>query len=208
MAFMLAKAPLDRPQPIPEDPASGRARYEQIAKDVAEVVRTEPSLYKGPDGKLRTTMVVLSTMLFESNFRYDVDYGIGPSAKGDQGRSVCMMQINVGNGRSIAWNTAQNRFAWPHDPPEEVQRGYTAKELVGDRQTCIRTGLRYIRMSFQSCHHMPEKDWLRAYVSGVCHYGAETSMWRMDTAKRWYRQHPPGFDDTVLVAKDEEDDEK
>ena len=204
---MLSKAPLDRPQPIPESPEAGMAQYEQIAADVETVIRSEKPLYKGPDGKLRTTMVVLSTMLYESNFRYDVDYGIGPSGKGDNGRSVCMMQINLGQGRSISWNVVHDRAAMPTDPTYEIERGWTAKELLADRQKCIRTGLRYIRMSFASCHHMPEQDWLRAYVSGACVYGAETSAGRIGLAKGWYRKHRPDFDDTILLSEPSEKDE-
>lgn len=202
MAFMLSKAPVDRPHYIPEakeSAAEARTRYEQIATDIAEVLKTERPLFKGKDGKIRTSSVILSVMFHESGFRRDVDLGLGKLAKGDNGNSVCMMQLNIGKGKTMKWNTVQDRAALPSDPPSEVQEGWTAKEILADRKKCIRAGLRVLRLSFGSCSSMPQKDWLRVYASGSCQGGAKESASRMGLAMRWYSAHPPGFDDSVLL---------
>lgn len=202
VAFMLAKAPVGRTHYIPEAKESAedtRARYEQIATDIAEVLKTEPPLYKGTNGKVRTSSILLSIMFHEGGFRRDVDLGLGKLARGDHGNSVCLMQINVGKGRTAKWNTVKNRAALPADPAEEVVEGWTAKELLEDRQKCVRAGLRILRSSFGACSSMPQKDWLRVYASGSCQGGAKESASRMGLAMRWYSEHKPGFDDSVFA---------
>lgn len=203
VAFMVAKAPLNRPHYIPEakeSPAETQARYEQIAHDIAEVLKTEKPLFKGPDGKVRTSSVILSIMFHESGFRRDVDLGLGKLARGDHGNSVCMMQINVGKSRTQKWNKVQNRFALPNDPATELEEGSSAAELLADRKKCIRHGLRLIRLSFASCGRMPQKDWLRVYASGSCSGGEKESASRMGVAMSWYKAHKPSFDDSALSA--------
>lgn len=201
---MVAKAPLDRPHYIPEAQETveqGMARYESIASDVAEVMRTEKPLFKGADGKLRTSALIMSVMLHEGGFRRDVDLGLGAHSKGDHGNSVCLMQLNVGKGRSFAWNVVKDRAPRPADPPSEIQQGWTAKELLADRKKCITAGLRVMRVSFASCGRMPQRDWLRAYASGSCDAGAPESASRMGLAFRWYAANRPAFDDSVLTPE-------
>lgn len=203
MAFMLAKAPLDRPTYIKEAKETQeekRDRYEQIATDIAEVLKTERPLFKGPDGKIKTSSVILSVMFHESGFRRDVDLGIGKMAKGDHGNSVCMMQLNIGQGKTTKWNVVQDRPAYPNDPPAEVEDGWTAKDVLADRKKCIRAGLRLLRLSFGACSALPQKDWLRVYASGSCKEGGKESATRMGLAMKWYSAHPPGFNDSVLLT--------
>ena len=202
LAFMLTKAPVDRPHYIPEAKETQdetRARYEQIANDIADVLKTEKPLFKGADGKIRTSSVILSVMFHESGFRRDVDLGLGKLARGDHGNSVCMMQLNIGKGKTMKWNTVQDRAAYPNDPPAEVQDGWTASEVLADRKKCIRAGLRLLRLSFKACPSLPQKDALRVYGSGSCEGAAKESASRMGLAMRWYAAHPPGFDDSVLL---------
>jgi len=203
VAFMLAKAPVDRPHFIPEakeTPAETQVRYEQIAADIADVLKTEKPLFKGPDGKIKTSSLILSVMFHESGFRRDVDLGQGQVAKGDHGNSVCMMQLNIGKGRTFQWNTVQNRAVLPSDSASEIVEGWTAQEVLADRKKCIRAGLRVLRASFASCARLPQTDWLRAYASGNCEHGASESASRMGMATRWYTTHKPSFDDTTLDA--------
>ncbi len=200
---MLARAPVDRPHYIPDAKETAdetRARYEQIATDIAEVLKTEQPLFRGPSGKVRTSSVILSVMFHESGFRRDVDLGLGKYAKGDKGRSVCLMQLNVGAGRTLRWNVAKDRYAIPSDPESEVVEGWTAKEILEDRKKCIRSGLRMLRLSFRACSSMPQQDWLRVYASGSCQGGGRESASRIGLAMRWYGSHPPGFNDSVLDA--------
>jgi len=201
VAFMLAKAPLTRPHYIPEAKETveeGQVRYESIAADIAEVLKDEKPLFKGPDGKLRTSALILSVMFHESGFRRDVDLGLGKLSKGDNGNSVCLMQLNIGKGKTMKWNKVLNRPAYPADPKEDLEEGWTAKEVLADRKKCIRAGLRLLRLSFGSCGPNP-KDWLRIYASGNCKSGAKESASRVGLAQRWYAANKPSFDDTVFL---------
>jgi len=202
--FMTTVSPPGRPQYIEkakETKEEAVIRYESIATDIATIVAQEPSLFKGPEGKAKTASVVMSVIFFESSFRRDVDTGEGPMARGDGGNSACLMQLNIGRGRTIPWNIKKNRYALPADPPDEVQKGFTADELLADRKTCILAGLRTLKMAFGACSRLPPKDWLRAYASGSCSKGAEASALRMNLALRWYSQHRPDFKDVDLLPQ-------
>ena len=200
---MVAKAPLNRPHYIPEakeTSAETQARYEQIAADIVEVIKTEKPLFKGVDGKIRTSSVILSVMFHESGFRRDVDLGLGKLARGDHGNSVCLMQLNIGKGHTAKWNRVQGRFALPSDSESDLEAGLSAGDILANRQRCIRHGLRLIRLSFASCGRMPQKDWLRVYTSGSCSGGEKESASRMGVALGWYQAHKPLFDDSSLTA--------
>ncbi len=223
MTFITMHAPPGRPQFIPEAQESKEeavTRYESIAADIYEVLQTEKPLFRGQSGKARTATVILSLMLHESGFRKDVDTGVGTQARGDNGRSWCLLQQNVGTGRTLAWNIKEDRpakpickggqvstRAVPCDLEADVHPGFTGPELVGDRKNCIRAGLRAMRMSFAACGRMSNKDWLRSYASGSCEGGSEASARRMNLAMTWFANHRPETDTllfpTVQVASSE-----
>lgn len=215
MMFITMHAPPGRPQFIEEAKETkeeATARYESIGTDIHEVLKTDKPLFGGKHGKARTTAVILSLMLHESGFRKDVDTGIGTQARGDHGNSWCMLQQNVGRGRTLAWNIKQDRPAYaickpeqvsstryPCDQADDVHPGYTGPELVADRKNCIRAGLRAMRMSFAACRSLPTADWLRSYASGSCTGGSEASARRMNLAMTWFSNHRPETD-IVLFA--------
>jgi hypothetical protein len=215
LTFTNMYAPPGRPQYLPaaqETREEAVARYESIATDIHEVLQGEKSLFGGKHAKARTTAVLLSLMLHESGFRKDVDFGIGPESRGDGGRSWCMLQQNIGNGRTLAWNIVENRPAKlickegqtstrsvPCDKESDVHPGWTGPELVADRKNCIRAGLRAIRMSFSACRAMPVNEWLRSYASGSCSGGGEASARRMNLAMTWFSRYKPEVD-SVLFA--------
>jgi hypothetical protein len=141
--------------------------------------------------------VLLSVSFHESGFRKDVDEGKGKFARGDHGRSWCLMQMNVGSGRTRDWNLAKSRFALATDPEEEVEKGYTGQELVEDRKKCFQAGLRLIVGT--SCKSLPPSEWLRAYASGSCEKGSDESKSRMGLAIRWFDRHRPAFKDIEII---------
>lgn len=203
LSFMVTVAPPGRNTYIPEANETrddAQARYEAIARDVAEVVwdSGERPLFQGPNGRARTTALILSVMLHESAFRKDVDTGVGKLARGDGGRSWCLMQLNVGAGRTIAWNKSRYRYARPGDPADEVVDGFSGPMLVQDRRNCIRAGLRGIHGV--RCGGLPVREWLRAYASGSCEKGSTESRRRMDVAISWYNNHKPAFTDADIYA--------
>jgi len=198
LAFMVAVAPPGRTtfyEEAQETEVEATARYKSIAEDVVEVVY-DPSvkpLFRGDNGRSRTVSVILSIMLHESGFMKNVDYGVGKYARGDKGNSWCLMQINVGSGRTLKWNTAHDRLPRWGDDPADISDGYTGQELVDDRKKCIAEGLKVLRVSFSSCNGMglPLDQRLRVYASGKCTAGAEGSTARMGTAIRWFHNSAP-----------------
>ena len=215
LSFMVAAAAPGRATYITEateTKAEAQERYEAIAGDLAEVVWSpnEKPLFRGSDGRARTAAVLLSIMLHESAFRKDVDSGIGKHARGDSGRSWCMMQINIGTGKTLPWNKVKYRFAKPVcpedkpatsqcDPKEEIEEAMTGQDLVEDRRNCMRAGLHLIHGV--RCGGLPVREWLRAYASGSCENGSVESQARMDLAISWYGRHKPDFKDSDILPE-------
>lgn len=108
------------------------------------------------------------------------------------------MQLNVGQGKTKAWNKIQKRFARPDDNPEEVLEGWSGEELVQDRKNCIRAGLHL--MVSAACKGQGPLGWLRGYASGSCDKGEQASRTRVGLAIRWLNQRKPGFKDEDLIA--------
>lgn len=193
LSFIVAAAPPGRTTYYAEAQETkdvALARYESIARDVVDVVYDPNTkvLFGGPNGRARTVSVVLSIMLYESGFGSNVDYGIGKFARGDNGNSWCLMQLNVGSGRTLKWNTKYDRSVRWGDKAEDISEGVTGLEMVKDRKKCIREGLKGLRLSFSSCQGMnlPLNQKLRVYGSGSCQGAAKASALRMDTAIRWF----------------------
>ena len=202
VAFMTQFSPPGGPTWVAEAKESkteAEARYEDIAKDIQTVVSEEEPLFKGAYGRIRTASVILSIMFHESGFRKDVDLGLGKLAKGDGGNSVCMMQLNIGKGRTFAWNTKKLRPALPADPPDEVMAGWNQKEISADRKKCIRAGYRIIKISFGAGRSLPMLDWLRVYASGSTTAGSKESQARMGLALKYYAAHKPDFTDQDIL---------
>ncbi len=205
MSFIVVAAPVDRPQFIPEAKETSEeatARYQSIADDIASVVWNpqNPPLFKGPEGRAKTAAIMLGIMKFESGFRKDVDLGVGKQSRGDGGRSWCLMQINIGNGRTMPWNIKYQRLPTPNDPKDEVVQGWTGLELVTDRKKCVEAGYRIMKVSFEMCHNLPVGDWLRVYASGSCDGGAKQSQARVNFGVKWFNANKPTFTDDEALA--------
>lgn len=173
-----------------ESQAEAMARYDSIAQDLVDVVydpATTP-LFKGPDGRSRTVTILLSLALYESGFMKNVDQGVGKFARGDHGNSWCLLQLNVGSGRTIRWNAKFDRAVKYTDDPADIVEGFTGPEMVQDRKKCFIAGLRNLRSSFNSCRGLPFDQSLRAYGSGSCEKGGKASAVRMHTAMKFWDQ--------------------
>lgn len=192
LSFMVSVAPPGRKTfyvEAQETQEEALARYQSIAEDIVYVVYDPNTkvLFRGANGRSRTVSVVLSIMLHESGFMKNVDYGIGKYARGDKGRSWCLMQLNIGAGKTWSWNVKYNRRPRWGDNPSDIVDGYTGPELVKDRRLCIQEGLKVLRMSFSACRGVPLNQKLRAYASGSCSNGQQQSAMRMNTAIRWFQ---------------------
>ncbi len=148
-------------------------RYAAIAHDIAQVALdpAEPPLFPGPQGRAQTALVMASVAFYESGgYRRDVDFGIGKRARGDSGRSWCLMQINIGDGMTV--------------------ERYTGRDLVLDRQKCLRVGLRRLRDSFAMCDNLAFIDKLSGYTTGRCTENDDYSHRRLRRALDWWSSHP------------------
>jgi hypothetical protein len=147
-------------------------RYAAIARDIATVALdpNEPPLFGGPQGRAQTGLLLASVAFYESGgYRRDVDFGIGKKARGDSGRSWCLMQINIGDGTTI--------------------ENWTGRDLVLDRQKCLRVGLRRMRQSFDMCKGEAFMDRLSGYTTGRCTPGDDYSHRRMKRALEFWTAH-------------------
>lgn len=167
------------------------ARYEEITEDLIEVVFDEENepLFEGPDGRSHTAAVMLAIMFHESKFYRHIDEG-EDHGRGDGGKSWCMMQIMAGHhpSRTGRWNVVHDRPPYWGDPEEEIQSGYTGRELVANRKLCFQEGLRIARWSFSRCGKRDLSEKLRVYASGKCSKGGEASRARMYTAESFWRR--------------------
>jgi hypothetical protein len=147
-------------------------RYAAIARDIAAVALdpSEPPLFGGPQGRAQTGLLLASVAFYESGgYRRDVDLGIGKKARGDSGRSWCLMQINIGDGATV--------------------EHWTGRDLVEDRQKCLRVGLRRMRQSFAWCTSEAFMDRLSGYTTGRCTLDDDFSHRRMKRALQFWSAH-------------------
>ncbi len=181
----------------------GKARYAEIARDAIHVVYdpSEPPVFPGEYGRAKTLATLLAVALAESGFRKDVDLGIGSYAKGDGGRSWCLMQIQL--GKAVDGKTPMN-IALKGDGIEYVHdksRGWGGEDLVADRRACLRTGLHVIRVSFNSCSGLPFDERLSTYTSGNCTDGRAASRTRMAKATGWLAESAPPMKDADVLSQ-------
>jgi hypothetical protein len=122
-------------------------RYGSIAEDLAAVVMDEDEapLFHGPAAREATGLLLATIAWHESGFRKDVDACRGTLSRGDDGRSIGLLQVTAG-------------------PNYE---GHTAKEICGDRRLALRLGLHVLRRAKETCSGSP-RTWLQSYASGRC----------------------------------------
>lgn len=187
LAFMVTNAPPGRHIYYPdavETKEETEARYASIAKDLAEVTfdSNEQPIFPGNNGRLETAGLLASIALYEGGgYRKDVDLGKGKHARGDGGRSVCLMQIFVGAGKTA--------------------EGYSADDLLADRKNCFRAALHMAQYSFRACQTAPLGERLRVYTSGRCDRGSGASYARVMTGVNWFKGHMPEFTDAEAGAQ-------
>lgn len=206
VSLMVSVAPPGRKLYIPEAQETveeATSRYEDIAKDVADVVwdPQEKPIFPGSRGRERTAMVLLSVITFESAFRKDVDFGIGKLSRGDGGKSWCLNQINL--GKADADGNTPTRIVVTVGGGFKITRnqdeGWNGQDLVDDRQKCFHSALAVLRSSFASCGSNPIEKRLNQYASGHCDKGEEASRVRMGLALRWMGTRLPKFKDAEVL---------
>lgn len=133
-----------------ESTDEARIRYLEIAEDAASVAfdKSESPVFIGDKARIKTYFLMLSIAGKESYYNKYVDLGFN---NGDDGKSFCLMQINLGNYKT--------------------KEGWSGIDLVGDRiarQRCFKVGLRRIKQSFILCKHRTGAEKLGGYTHGYC----------------------------------------
>lgn len=156
------------------------ARYSAIASDLYEVLYdpTTVPVYSGPRGRAKTAALMLSIAHFESRFDPDADRGpCHGSKRCDSGRSACMMQVHIGNGRTA--------------------EGWTKEDLFADRKKCFAASLNIIKGSWRACPELGRDGTLSVYASGKCNAVGDSRK-KVRTASYLLRQWAP-LDDAPYV---------
>jgi hypothetical protein len=83
--------------PAMESFEEGKARYGLIANAVFQAVVQNKPVFSGSKARVRTAALILAVSMFESAYRKDVDMNLGKEGRGDNGRSWCLMQIQLGS---------------------------------------------------------------------------------------------------------------
>lgn len=204
----------------------GMIRYESIADDLIKVVSDNDPIFSGTKGRIKTAALILSVSMLESGLRRDVDLNIGNEARGDGGRSWCLMQIQLGapiyvdaNGSRVlnpkrCINSIECslpigiRASTPvriiltddgYQLTSDQTKGYSGQDLIENRELCFSAGLRIMHRSFNACSRLPLTDRLSAYASGNCNSGREASRRHVNTAIRWLSSNPPPVNDLDLT---------
>jgi len=147
------------------------ARYDKIAWDIVRLAYSQdtiPVFSSKSHGRSQTAAIWMGIMLHESGFAKHVDLNIGRYGRGDGGRSWCMMQLRIGKGTTVPWNTKEDRQPRWGDDPADIFEGYTGEQIIADRSKCIEEGHHLVRASFKSCKKLGLLDRLTAYTIGKC----------------------------------------
>lgn len=165
-----------------ETKEEAQSRYESIAQ-AAVAANYDPAYPPFALGnRAASTILTLSVAKDESDFRKDVFTGIGPKARGDQGRSFCLMQVQVGQG-SI----------------DVGEQSWFGIDLLEDPNKCFLAGLKKLRASWGECHELPMRDRLSAYVTGRCTEANWQSRMRVDRAVKWLQHNRPPVKDADVI---------
>lgn len=178
VSVMLLISPIN---PAFESEQEHADRMERIATDIVEVTYDKseaPIILIGPNSRRLAAMMVFAVARHESSFYYNMDKNEGKDPRGDNGRSWCLMQLNIGKGKT--------------------SEGWRGSELIDDRQKCLRSGYRSMKQSFGACRRYPQIYGLSAYASGLCTKGRKASKEMVNMGFYYYYQSPVISDDQIL----------
>jgi len=168
-------------------------RLGQMAEDAVTVAfdPAEPNLYpeEGERGRVHTALVIAAISRYESNYRLDIDKGLPPLGLGDNGRSFCSMQVNVGlgNSRTPPWSIKYQR--WASGPADHPVVRWSGKDLLADRKNCFRAGLHALKVSYNGCGPGAHNRF-RLYASGSCLRAGAISIRRARHIEGYWADHP------------------
>jgi len=156
-------------------------RMVEIAEDIISVTydtSESPIIPIGKDPRRLAAMLVFGVARHESSFYYNIDKNKGTNSRGDNGRSYCMMQIQVGKGKT--------------------SQGWSGPDLINDRKKCIKAGYQYMKRSFGACRRHGQLYGLSAYASGSCDKGRSVSKDMVNMGFYYFYRSPKVEDEQVV----------
>jgi len=160
VAFMVAQYPVANHRYLGVTDEYTRARYEAIAADIADVALDpdEPPIFRdeksSPYDGRVKTALLMTSIARFESGGYREDVDTFKKL-GDSGAARCLLQLHLWEG-----------------------------EVVNDRPSCLRAGLRHIRESYKSCHS------LSGYTVGRCIDHEPEAERRTRMAENWLKKHP------------------
>jgi hypothetical protein len=170
-----------------ERPEATAARYESIAADVAAIVLdpSEPPIFQGDDGRVKTALLVSSVAFWESAFRVDVDSGTCKPPECDNGHAYSLWQLHPEDGFIFdgdGFTFSRNRTpAWRADHAADI---FDGPAIVKDRKLAAKIALHILRYSMKNAHSL-------AIYTGEGGNGPKARQ-RLEHAVSWLRTHPFG----------------
>jgi len=176
LAFMVAKYPVENHRFLGVSDEYTMTRYRAIAADIADVALDpdEPPLFRS-DAKLPEfdrfydgrikTAFLLASVARFESGGFREDVD-NMTKTGDGGKAVCLLQIHL----------------WEN-------------EIVTDRPSCLRAGLRHMRESYRMCHS------LSGYTVGHCVKNEPQAIQRMKMAEEWLHDHPFHLESAITVSQ-------
>lgn len=206
LAYMTMTAPPLSRIPFPdakETEEQRQTRFAEVAQDIVSVAfdEQEPSLYpaEGEMGRAHTALAMIAIVRYESNFRLDIDKGLGPFGLGDNGRSFCSMQVMVGSGKTTPWHKTKHRWVLAGDKSEDLV-SWNGRALLRNRQNCFRAGLHAMKVSYGACGgHVASR--FRVYASGSCSRSLSLSVQRSRHIENWWGSHAFPSEKTAFLEK-------
>lgn len=165
--------------------ARERARYADIAADALAVASdpSEPPLFAGDGGRLKTATLLLAIASYESAFARDVEDG---RRRGDHGESACLMQVRL-PGRA---RVEMHGELYGYGPA-----GWSKEDLERDRLKCFRAALHIARESYRLCGN------LSIYATGKCDRAGEPhGRAREARAKALFKLRPEPWTDAIFAG--------
>lgn len=157
------------------------ARYSQIAEVTAKVA-LDPNETPIISRKFTASLLLSLTFHESAGWSRDVDLDLArlktsQSGWQDHGRAWCMGQHNLG----LRINPDGS-----YDSATRTPEGWSGKDLVADREKCIRATLRAARLSFSASKSLPFAERLVVYASGntLSQDGKDKSVRRIKLAKK------------------------
>jgi hypothetical protein len=182
--------------PYGETEEQATTRMKVVAEDIVTVAMdsSEPPVFSGPSGRLKTALLEASIGSFETSFQKFVDEGKcnAPGFHADRrgncdgGTAFTFWQIHVFGGGYIllddgSLSTALLSPALAHARPDLVVSG---PQLLADRQTAVRVAQRVIHKTMHDYHS------LCGFTGEPCTGSHPKADHRLERAQVYMQQHP------------------